>query len=572
MKRSILFVLSFLVALTVTSQGEFITRWQLPAGQTTITFNLQLASGGANYTWETVPLGQSGSGNFSNVGFSSHTVSGLPSGSNIRLIIEPTNLEAFIIQGGTDRLLIVDVEQWGTTSWTNMNGAFEQCENLNISANDVPNLSQCSNLGWMFRACSSLTGPANINSWDVSTITNMERMFELTSQFNQPLGNWNTANVTNMSNMFAGASAFNQNIVNWNTMSVNTMAGMFAGATLFDQPIGSWNTANVTTMAGMFQNAAAFNQPIGGWNTSNLINANGMFANATSFNQQIGNWDVSSVTTMDQMFLGASAFNQPIGSWDISSVTSISEMFQYATSFNQPIGNWNTSNVTNMFRVFGWASSFNQPIGNWNTSSVAAMNAMFLNATTFNQAIGNWNTSNVTNMNGMLMGATSFNQNIGGWDFSNVNSMSSMLDNSGIDCVTYGNIITSWSVNSTLPSGITVGVLNLSYDQASAILRDQIISVLGWTFVGDTNIGSDCASVGLEDERFVRLVLYPNPTNGILKIQTTDTNSGSITTANGSILSIIELNGETTIDVSTYAPGVYFIRTSEGQTVKFIKE
>ncbi|MBC8395925.1 MAG: BspA family leucine-rich repeat surface protein, partial [Flavobacteriales bacterium] len=36
----------------------------------------------------------------------------------------------------------------------------------------------------------------NISSWDVSSVTNMRRMFRLSGPFNQNLGSWNVNNVT----------------------------------------------------------------------------------------------------------------------------------------------------------------------------------------------------------------------------------------------------------------------------------------------------------------------------------------------------------------------------------------
>jgi len=58
----------------------------------------------------------------------------------------------------------------------------------------------------------------------------------------------------------------------------------------------------------------------------------------------------------------------------------------------------------------------------------------------------------------------------------------------------------------------------------------------------------------------------------VLNITVSYPTSAEITASNGAILKTLALEGVKTIDVSTYAPGVYFIRTAEGQTVKFIKE
>jgi hypothetical protein len=66
--------------------------------------------------------------------------------------------------------------------------------------------------------------------------------------------------------------------------------------------------------------------------------------------------------------------------------------------------------------------------------------------------------------------------------------------------------------------------------------------------------------------------IYPNPIVDYFRIETSAPTSAQISSLNGAILGEIHLDNEATIDVSNYAPGVYFIRTAEGQTVKFIKE
>ena len=49
-----------------------------------------------------------------------------------------------------------------------------------------------------------------IEDWDVSNVTDMEKMFRAAGSFNQPLNNWNVSKVTNMAEMFNGARSFNQ--------------------------------------------------------------------------------------------------------------------------------------------------------------------------------------------------------------------------------------------------------------------------------------------------------------------------------------------------------------------------
>jgi surface protein len=169
-----------------------------------------------------------------------------------------------------------------------------------------------------------------INTWDVSAITDMSELFKDHNTFNEQISNWNTSNVINMRYMFSGATSFNQNI-------------------------GSWDTSNVVYMSGMFKDAHSFNQDIGNWNTSNVFDMNEMFYYATSFNQDIGYWDTSIVRDMDSMFFYAESFDQDIGSWDISAVTEMSNMFYYATSFNQDISNWDF-NITSSDFFTGFLS------------------------------------------------------------------------------------------------------------------------------------------------------------------------------------------------------------------------
>jgi len=148
----------------------------------------------------------------------------------------------------------------------------------------------------------------------------MTSMFNNASSFNQPLNSWNVSTVTDMSDMFAGATAFNQNISGWDVSKVTSMSSMFNSASSFDQPLNPWDVSSVTDMSDMFAGATAFNQDISGWDVSSVTNMTSMFNSASSFNQPLNSWSVSSVTDMGFMFAGATAFDQEVGGWNVSSV------------------------------------------------------------------------------------------------------------------------------------------------------------------------------------------------------------------------------------------------------------
>ncbi|MHC8598674.1 BspA family leucine-rich repeat surface protein [Arenicellales bacterium IMCC55707] len=244
---------------------------------------------------------------------------------------------------------------------------------------------------WISNSATATTTYGEINTWDVSGVADMQRVFQSKTTFNDDIGCWDVSNVTNMDSMLSNAYAFDQDIGSWDVSSVTTMNHMFAQATNFNQDIGSWDVGNVTSMQWMF----AGDDPIIG-------------GSYTTFNQNIGSWDVSKVTDMRNMFSLNTAFNQNIGNWNTGSVTTMQYMFYSASTFDQDISSWNTGNVTSMVWMFGYATAFNQDIGNWNVSKVTTLSSAFRNATAFNQDLSSWNAAALTTCNAFARDATAW--------------------------------------------------------------------------------------------------------------------------------------------------------------------
>ena len=253
-----------------------------------------------------------------------------------------------------------------------------------------------------------------------SKVTSMSYMFNLYSQFNQPIGNWDTSNVTSMAYMFSHAKAFNQNISSWNTWNVDNMNWMFYEALNFNKPLNNWDVGKVVDMGWMFHTATNFNQPLNNWNTHKVINMQGMFHHAEHFNQPLNHWNVSQVKNMDLMFDQALVFNGDISSWNTGNVENMGWMFSGAIAFNQPIWSWNTSKVTDMSFMFASAFAFNKPLKDWDTKKVTTMERMFNVASSFNQPIWAWNVSNVLDLREMFKDAASFDQNLSSWRLSHM--------------------------------------------------------------------------------------------------------------------------------------------------------
>jgi hypothetical protein len=140
---------------------------------------------------------------------------------------------------------------------------------------------------WCVRQPEAFRIYGDINTWNVSRVTDMHNLFVNKYIFNSNINNWDVSKVTNMRNLFLGANSFNQPLDLWNVSNVCNMEGMFCKASSFNQPLDSWNVGKVSTMKSMFQEACLFNQPLETWDVHNVVNFGSMFHNAREFNQPL---------------------------------------------------------------------------------------------------------------------------------------------------------------------------------------------------------------------------------------------------------------------------------------------
>ncbi|WP_312901283.1 BspA family leucine-rich repeat surface protein [Chryseobacterium taichungense] len=447
---------------------------------------------------------------------------------------------------------IIDIEQWGNIHWSSMEQAFQGCRNMNISATDIPDLSNVTGMQYMFTGCSSFVGNPSINDWNTSHVTDMRFAFGACSVFNQPIGDWDTSNVT-------------------------VMAGMFSSAVKFNQPIGNWNTSKVIYMTAMFSTAREFNQPIGNWDLSSNLECELMFSGAWNFNQPIGDWNTSNILEMNRMFLGAKAFDQDISNWDTGKVYDMYLMFSGAENFNQDIGSWDVSKVESMYDMFNGAVKFNKDISGWDVGKVMFMQNMFKNAQSFNQNIGNWNVGMVKNMSSMFEGATAFNQDLGQWQLNALISASGMFSNSGLNCQNYDSILFGWSTNPSTPNNIYLAPVSpIIYSNPAAVAaRNQLITVKNWNISGDIYNG-ECHSVLGTSDPVVKneIYIYPNPASDFIHVKNSDAEDFIIYDAGGRVILKGKLSHEK-INIQTLLSGNYILQLiskNGSKNFKFIKQ
>ena len=324
--------------------------------------------------------------------------------------------------------------------------------------------------------CTSTETITNINLLNVSNVTSMFRMFELTgtnAMTKLDLGdNFNTSNVTNMFGMFSGTGQKAMTTLNlgsnFNTSRVTEMAYMFSFTGLQKMTSldleNNFDTSNVTNMGCMFKGT--------GWNLMTSLNLGNKFNTSKVMYMSYMFYDcgysaltsldlgskfnTSKVTDMSYMFYecGYNALTSlDLGSnFDTSKVTNMTSMFGstgYTAMTSLNLGSlFDTSNVTNMSSMFFYTgfcamTSLNLR-DNFDTSNVTNMENMFC-ATGFskmtNLDLGSkFNTSKVTNMRQMFCATGRFalkNLNLGeNFDTSNVINMNAMFASCGADSLT----------------------------------------------------------------------------------------------------------------------------------------
>ncbi|SFS30859.1 BspA family leucine-rich repeat surface protein [Lutibacter maritimus] len=205
---------------------------------------------------------------------------------------------AFVSNSYTDRNKIFEVIQWGTNIWYALN--FKGCQNLNITALDIPIFGTNATIQRLFAENGAMT-INNLENWDVSKVINFAESFQLCS-FSNDLSNWDVGNGLNFSSMFYQSGGFNSAIGNWNMSKATNLGRMFYGSTSFNQPLNNWDVSKVTTMYQMFLDARVFNQPLNNWNTASVKDISYMFFLSDAFNQDISDWNISQVTDARVMF------------------------------------------------------------------------------------------------------------------------------------------------------------------------------------------------------------------------------------------------------------------------------
>jgi len=162
----------------------------------------------------------------------------LPSSGVYDLEIKAKEINGFnriAFNNSGDKLKITDIKQWGDVVWSSFFRAFVVCNNMSVSATDLPDLSMCTNLSNMFRS-NSKANP-DVRNWDVSNISNFFEMFRF-SNANPDARNWDVSSGVNMTRMFSFSNLSVENLTacyeNWSQLNLQQNVPFSAGSTKYN--------------------------------------------------------------------------------------------------------------------------------------------------------------------------------------------------------------------------------------------------------------------------------------------------------------------------------------------------
>ena len=370
-----------------------------------------------------------------------------------------------------DSKRLITVEQWGTTKWTSLYYAFYSCENMDVTATDVPDLSTCQYLSGMFSGCTSLVNTnGSISGWNTANVTSMWGMFYGATSFNQPLDSFKIdAVTTNMENMLQGSGISCENL----STTLDSWKRQAAA-----QNKNNINLGDITTVHNMYNEmgqAAIAALTTRGWTISG-----GRFApGCVSPDSYVSEWDMSKPATtgtatnlvtnlwgssfrvewknLDDGTTGAAIATTTTAPYTITGLTAGKRyrVVAYADPSNpsstfsklatmkgggyttitdaqrlDSVTQWGTNRWTSLDSAFFLCSRMDVTATDVpDLRGVKDLSYMFggCDSLVYNPTINTWRTDSITNMEYMFGEDKKFNQPLGSWNTERVTNMHGMF-------------------------------------------------------------------------------------------------------------------------------------------------
>jgi hypothetical protein len=154
--------------------------------------------------------------------------------------------------------------------------------------------------------------------------------------------------------------------------------------------------------------------------------------------------------------------------------------------------------------------------------------------------------------------------------------MTNMFKGAKLSTANYDATIIGWSTISSNETPLQPNVIfsggNSNYCNGVSA-RNSILNTYGWTI---TDAGLDCSALDTETFETISVKLYPNPVLSVLNVKVNYNlinQPYSIVDGLGRVVLKGSLNKvDTTINVEQLSNGLYYLKVSDSNASKFIKE
>jgi len=395
---------------------------------------------------------------------------------------DTTNVESMSYMfGDAESLTTLNLNNWNTSSLQNMIGMFAGCTDLisvsmqqTNSDNGVWNNLPDTFLN-LFLNCENLTTISGIENWDTSSVTNMFYVFDGCKKLTTlNISNWNVESVEDFSRMFARCTKLsNLNLSNWSTSSnVESIFGMFYECeALTSLNLSGFDTSGVSRndMAHVFNGCTSLSTVTGlsSWCVENISQAYPPmhFATDAPFANDPDNLPVWGTCPTPYTFSTKAELQTAVNAWNDDST---SAMETYGN-----INNWNVSAITNMGMMFNNKTNITSlDLSGWDTSNVTIMSGMFQGCSSLTSLdVSNFDTSNVEYMNGMFYECNNLTSlDLSNFDTSSVTNMASMFSYcSSLTSITFGENFSGSDMNYMFLNCSALTSLDLSSFDTSSV-------------------------------------------------------------------------------------------------------
>jgi len=461
----------------------FSTRWDITESNPTITIPVAGGEELSDYDF-TIDWGD---GTLERYTGDSPTISHTYSGTEATAIAISGSFPAMNAEtNGLSMPQLTEVVRWGDIDWESMAYMFTNAMDLEITAQDTPNLEGVSSMEGMFITFGTSNFNSDISNWDVSNVTNMKFLFAGTDAFNQDISSWDVSSVTSMESMFTQAVSFDQNLGDWDIQKVEIfdgesdglgfMEGSGLSVSNYDSTLMGWAVkdpirSGIEVSFGDTYYSSAGQAPRkvltdAGWTindggklqtfttrwvttsvdeTVTIPTAGGSEITDFDFVVDWGDGTIEEITGDDpdpsHTYVEADTHSVSItGLFPHFSPSQDGDLDQLAS-----LEEWGEIKWESMNRMFAWARNMKYNATDIpDLSNVTDMSAMFFAAEKVNANLDGWDVSTVENMSYMFDGAISFNGNIAPWDVSNVTTMREMFQNAD----SLNQDLNNWNVSS----------------------------------------------------------------------------------------------------------------------------